>query len=465
MSMSDSNLELLLEANILDGIVAILTCTTEVQEGWAFPFRYNIKNAREGLTGFLLMLCVSEATFARVQAHPEIAAAVQYAFTDQTTRLSAAAHRALHGVKTQLVHGSSVRTTATTLAPAGDTARSGGSDDADVAETKQHMMLSYCWANQDVIKRIHQALVRRGHTVWIDIEQMQGSTVDAMAEAIDNAYAVVYGISEAYKVSANCRLEANYAHQQKKRMIPMMMEEGYQPNGWLGMFMGTRLWYPFFGSNLTSDQLFEAQVDALCKEAVPSVARRAHAAAAPSPAPAPVPAHTPSPPPPAPAPLPPTLPLPPPAPTHAITQPDLTLLSLSQPTIAADTGSSLPCVPQQPRAGLAIQPNSPGVGVGADADVGGSAAMMAWAKTFGTRMERIKQDGVFAVGAGGNIANDDGVTTVQNMLADCIALAAIADSMHGALALNPNPNLATCDCSATFVLVEDEFYRAPRLPI
>jgi len=35
---------------------------------------------------------------------------------------------------------------------------------------------------------------------------------------------MVYGVSLAYKESANCRLEANYGHQQELDMIPLMME-------------------------------------------------------------------------------------------------------------------------------------------------------------------------------------------------------------------------------------------------
>jgi hypothetical protein len=46
---------------------------------------------------------------------------------------------------------------------------------------------------------------------------MQGSTVDAMADAVDNAYCVCYGVSREYKESQNCRLELNYAHQAGKK--------------------------------------------------------------------------------------------------------------------------------------------------------------------------------------------------------------------------------------------------------
>ena len=41
--------------------------------------------------------------------------------------------------------------------------------------------------------------------------------------------------------SANCRLELQYGHQQDVAMIPLMMEKGYRPNGWLGLLLGTRL--------------------------------------------------------------------------------------------------------------------------------------------------------------------------------------------------------------------------------
>ena len=74
-------------------------------------------------------------------------------------------------------------------------------------------------------------------------------TTDAMSEAVENAAVILYGVSLAYKESANCRLEANCASerwlqplrflnrvgfradgvQQKIDMIPCMMQEGCAP--------------------------------------------------------------------------------------------------------------------------------------------------------------------------------------------------------------------------------------------
>eukprot|EP01047_Picozoa_sp_COSAG01_P009425 COSAG01_NODE_387_length_17738_cov_14.410171_1_plen_1092_part_00 len=133
-------------------------------------------------------------------------------------------------------------------------------------EDIEHIMISYNWGHQSVIKRINVSLKARGYAVWIDIEKMQGSTVEAMAEAVEQAACVVYCISKAYKESSNCRLEAQYAFQQKKDMVPLIVEEGYSPQGWLGILLGVRLWYGFYGPTIASEAAFVSKMDELCRE-------------------------------------------------------------------------------------------------------------------------------------------------------------------------------------------------------
>ena len=48
--------------------------------------------------------------------------------------------------------------------------------------------------------------------------------------------------------------------------VPLMMEEGYSAKGWLGMLLGVRLWYGFYGTVLESEAAFEGKVDELCRE-------------------------------------------------------------------------------------------------------------------------------------------------------------------------------------------------------
>ena len=85
--------------------------------------------------------------------------------------------------------------------------------------------------------------------------------MDAMSDAIEGADVMLYGVSLAYKESANvsgvsgivylatvprpysdaavvacilqCRMEANYAHQQELDMIPLLMQNDYSPKGYV----------------------------------------------------------------------------------------------------------------------------------------------------------------------------------------------------------------------------------------
>ena len=95
---------------------------------------------------------------------------------------------------------------------------------------------------------------------------MKGSTIDAMSDAVDNAEVMLFCVSLAYKESANCRLECSYGHQQRVSMIPLMMEKGYRPTGWLGLLLGTRVWYPFHPEAVETDAGFLRQVDAVTRE-------------------------------------------------------------------------------------------------------------------------------------------------------------------------------------------------------
>eukprot|EP01051_Picozoa_sp_SAG22_P016367 SAG22_NODE_2298_length_2742_cov_2.665910_2_plen_346_part_01 len=130
----------------------------------------------------------------------------------------------------------------------------------------KHVFISYCWDQQAVIKRVHAALKSRAYRTWIDIEQMMGSTVDAMAGAVENAEVVLIGVSREHKESTNCRLEAQYAMQREVPTVPLMLTDGYRADGWLGMLIGTRMWYGFYGAVLTDETAFATKVSELCRE-------------------------------------------------------------------------------------------------------------------------------------------------------------------------------------------------------
>jgi hypothetical protein len=129
-----------------------------------------------------------------------------------------------------------------------------------------HVMASYNWDHQEVILRVVASLQHRGYLVWVDTEQMKGATVDTMALAVEGSAVVLIGVSRAYKESSNCRMEAQYALQRKKPLVPLMLVQGYEADGWLGLLLGTSLWYQMYGATLTSEGVFEDRIDSLCRE-------------------------------------------------------------------------------------------------------------------------------------------------------------------------------------------------------
>ena len=80
---------------------------------------------------------------------------------------------------------------------------------AHASEADKHLMISYQWDVQQTVLRIVASLKQRGFAVWFDLEEMSGSTLDAMAGAVEGASCVLICMSSKYKASANCRLEGN----------------------------------------------------------------------------------------------------------------------------------------------------------------------------------------------------------------------------------------------------------------
>ena len=114
-----------------------------------------------------------------------------------------------------------------------------------IESTGNHVMISYQWDSQEVLVEVKNRLQASGYRVWMDLEQMKGSTLDAMAEAVENASVVLVCVSRRYKESQNCRSEATYAYDLKKDIIPLMMERNYKGDGWLGIIVTGKMWFDF----------------------------------------------------------------------------------------------------------------------------------------------------------------------------------------------------------------------------
>ena len=130
-----------------------------------------------------------------------------------------------------------------------------------IESTGNHVMISYQWDSQEVLVEVKNRLQASGYRVWMDLEQMKGSTLEAMAEAVENASAVLVCVSRRYKESQNCRSEATYAYDLKKDIIPLMMERNYKGDGWLGIIVTGKMWFDF-----QSKHVLEQSVTKVIKE-------------------------------------------------------------------------------------------------------------------------------------------------------------------------------------------------------
>ena len=69
----------------------------------------------------------------------------------------------------------------------------------------QHIMISYQWDSQETIVQVKDKLRSAGFDVWIDIEEMSGSTLESMASAVECCTFFLMAISRKYFESPNCR--------------------------------------------------------------------------------------------------------------------------------------------------------------------------------------------------------------------------------------------------------------------
>jgi hypothetical protein len=104
------------------------------------------------------------------------------------------------------------------------------------------IMISYSHQNKDLCYAIYDRLINDGFRVWLDRENMHTSPMEAMAHAIENSQYVLVCMSDAYKQSPCCQLEANYAFQRKRPLIPLVVTSRYKPDGWLGIMVSGKIY-------------------------------------------------------------------------------------------------------------------------------------------------------------------------------------------------------------------------------
>jgi hypothetical protein len=125
------------------------------------------------------------------------------------------------------------------------------------AETTYDVMISYSHKDKDLCFQLYDRLQKDHFRVWLDREQMHGTPLEAMSNAIEKSEFVFLCMSDAYKQSGYCKMEAYYALERQCCIIPLVMKSQYRPDGWLGIVVTGRMRidFPKYGFEDAYDKL------------------------------------------------------------------------------------------------------------------------------------------------------------------------------------------------------------------
>lgn len=147
------------------------------------------------------------------------------------------------------------------VASAPEEKRFGNVASTDKDSTSGHVMISYQWGHQKTLKMIRDTLKNKGYNVWMDVDKMRGSIMEAMADAVEKALVVLVCFSKKYKNSPNCRSEAEYCFKLRKPVIPLKMDSDYDADGWLGLMTGSQKFIDFSGKYPFEEKIAELLTD------------------------------------------------------------------------------------------------------------------------------------------------------------------------------------------------------------
>ena len=98
------------------------------------------------------------------------------------------------------------------------------------------IFLSYSLKDKQFSKQLYIDLIDRQYRVAIDLNPKQFHR--QILEAIQHSHFLILCLSENYKQNYFCRLQAQFAHEKQIKIIPILIDEFYRPDGWISILIG-----------------------------------------------------------------------------------------------------------------------------------------------------------------------------------------------------------------------------------
>ncbi|CAF1081586.1 unnamed protein product [Rotaria sordida] len=123
-----------------------------------------------------------------------------------------------------------------------------------------HIMLSYQWNSQELVKKVANKLKENDIPIWFDIAgDMKGNINSAMANGVEGSAMIISFNTLAYSKSVNCQKEFTYAMQLEKNIVPVLLEnEKNFQDTWLGNAIAS-----VDKVNMENESLFDSSFDVL----------------------------------------------------------------------------------------------------------------------------------------------------------------------------------------------------------
>jgi uncharacterized protein with NAD-binding domain and iron-sulfur cluster len=96
-------------------------------------------------------------------------------------------------------------------------------------ETKKHLFVSYSHSNKDIVHRVADELIKLNYKIWIDRDLTEGHMLFAdIQNGIEISHLIICFISKTYCDSQNCMNEITLAYNQKKKILPIMLDDYFK---------------------------------------------------------------------------------------------------------------------------------------------------------------------------------------------------------------------------------------------
>ena len=94
---------------------------------------------------------------------------------------------------------------------------------------QKHIMFSYSWEHKNDVNHIYSLVDNEFKEIpkWIDTQSMSGNIIEAMSNAIENAFLVIIFLSKSYKNSKNCKIESELIIGKRKDYILVLNDNNF----------------------------------------------------------------------------------------------------------------------------------------------------------------------------------------------------------------------------------------------